>query len=334
MSATEIFGDFIAWSATTDPGQILVWNWKTSDVLLRLTPSADVSCFKFLDDSHLLVLDRTPCLCIYDFPQPEPEDHPITLVDCPCVLRLPPIHLGVMILKKKLHMQSTSSSSSSTAPMFRHDPDRKIVCVTLELKPRADQVRPNPNAEYYMFLFPVSALLSQFHRVQASVLSTRFKPRPVPWDKWGPACSRVLRTALVHAGVSGTKVVTVSHAGWDKTDKHPLYRLSVLDTNPFAVRARNRSAKRGVDPMEPEEERNDITIGRAFKGAIFSHLPYAVTLRRDIVLHLEEGANMRQMHGWHELLVFEDQWAFLYQERLPQATHSGFVSTGVYTFQI
>ena len=34
ISSTEIFGDLLAWSASTDPGQILVWNWKTGNVLL------------------------------------------------------------------------------------------------------------------------------------------------------------------------------------------------------------------------------------------------------------------------------------------------------------
>ncbi len=34
ISSTEIFGDLLAWSASTDPGQILVWNWKTGDTLL------------------------------------------------------------------------------------------------------------------------------------------------------------------------------------------------------------------------------------------------------------------------------------------------------------
>ncbi|KAI1794841.1 hypothetical protein LXA43DRAFT_88970 [Ganoderma leucocontextum] len=329
ISSTEIFGDLVAWSASTDPGRILVWNWKTGDVLLRLTPYADVSCFKFLDNSLFLVLfDKD--LRIYELHHPaSAEGHPITIADCPCVLRLPAFAPGaVFLLGKKLHMQS-SSSPSSTTPLFCHDPDLKIVCVTLRLRYIGDQDLADSEVENFMFLIPVATLLSHFHRVRSAAQADASAPREIPWDNWGPAGSRVFATAFLHVGVSGTKVIAVHQVGWDADGRHPRYRIFVLDINPFAVYSLDRSPK----PLEfPANSGEFITTCRAFQGPVRSELPCVVTLLVDITLKLEAGADPRHNSGWYDLVVFEDQWALLYLEHYQDPVR--FTSTGVYTFQI
>ncbi|KAI1785414.1 hypothetical protein LXA43DRAFT_1065940 [Ganoderma leucocontextum] len=362
-SATEIFGDLVAWSVSTNPGQILVWNWKTGDVLLRITPYAAKSCFKFLDESHLLVLFDQD-LRIYEFSPltsssgiQNPPVPPATIDNCPCVLRLPPFaHEAVRLLGLTLCLQSPSSGSL-IAPLFRHDPDLKIVCIALRLGSTAREDLLNPNFEQYMFLIPVSALLSQFQRARSSSAGLENAPLPhdIPWEHWGPPSSRVFKTASVpDPGVSGTKVTMSRRLGWESGRRRARFLLQVIDINPFAV-----DGGLGVDPpstaaapLANPGEGGCITDCRFFRGPIRSEIPYTMAAH-EVSLEVEAGADAQRNSGGHELVVFEDQWMFvgvvpsrlprvgaddvcyqLYMERSDPAGPTQFTSTGVHTLQI
>ena len=171
--------------------------------------------------------------------------------------------------------------------------------------------RGDSEVENFMFLIPTATLLSQFQRVHNVAQASKSGLRELPWEDWGPAGSRVLVTAFGEVAVSGTKVIAAPRIGWDPSGRHPRYRLFVLDTNPFAAYGLDCSSKPSEDPTEPDSEGGYITTCRSFQGPIRSELRCTATLLRDVTLNLEEGADARERCGWHDLVVFEDQWVLV-----------------------
>ncbi|KAM5542258.1 hypothetical protein V8D89_004131 [Ganoderma adspersum] len=338
----------------TNPGQILVWNWKTGDVLLRLTPYVPDSCFKFLDESHLLVLFDQD-VRIYDFPgqstsgiqDQDPPAAPLTIDDCPCVLRLPPFaHEAVHVLDPKLHMPSSPSTSSTVAPPpFRHDPARRVVCVAFSLLSTARVEPLDRPFEHYMFLAPASALLSHFHRVCGGSGDRENAPAPVPrgdvpWEEWGPPSCRVCRVPSLDprsTGVCGTKVVLSRRLGSDADadGRCAGMQVQVVDINPcVATRSNipNGASVLRTDADDPERDDVDIVKCRFFRGgSVRSELPYT-TATHEVCLELEDGAQRND--GRHELFVFEDQWTFLYVEPERDGAPTQFTATWVHWMEV
>ncbi len=312
----------------------------------KITPYAQKSCFKFLDDSHLLVLFDED-LCIYDFASPtsspdiqDPSAPPLPIEDCPCVLRMPPFaHNGIHSWDPKLCMQSSSSSSPTTAPLFSHDPALKIVCVTKRLLSTAREDILARAAEDYMFVISISALLSQFQRVR--MRDTAPVSNAVPWEHWGPPSCRVFKTSVDFnfVGVSGTKVVMSRELDWDSGGRRARVLLQVVDVNPFAVTRSGGRLSASVDPpsesgstptaSQPESrdqaqaasaplmadpgEGGCIANCRFFRGGVVrSEVPYTMAAH-EVELELEAGADadVERSDGRHELFVFEDQWVLV-----------------------
>lgn len=303
----------------------------------RITPYALNSCYRFLDESHLLVLFDQD-IRIYDFsPSPSPslgaqdQDQdppaaPLTIDDCPCILRLPPVaHEAVHSMDPKLFVpHSPSASPNSTPPPFHHNPALKVVCLAFSLISIARDEPLSHRVERYMFLFPASALLAEFQRVRGlSSASPTGTPHDVPWEDWGPRSCRVFRTATSSldsdcVGVSGTKVVLSRRLGWDEDGRRARMQLQVVDVNPGASvdppsipAAAAGGHVAGLLPLADPGEDGCIADCRLFRGGcVRSELPYTIATH-EVELELEDGVDARRDDGRFRMFVFEDQWMFV-----------------------
>ncbi|PIL33874.1 hypothetical protein GSI_03580 [Ganoderma sinense ZZ0214-1] len=219
----QIFGDVVAWSITDDGhSAVHVWNWKTSVLVWYHQSRARGSCCRVISPG-LVVLVTAQSLSVYQFDSSASVGHspqPASLGTALCVLELPRLNASRFAPYVRAYMQFPPSAAApvtrpdtSASVTFELDPIQTVLAVTLLQSTDVDpEFRLDPEdrtvSERYAIFVPLPTLF-KFARVRVSLNTRR---RTVPWARWGPAGTRIVRFQYIsHISVMGSRCAFMLH---------------------------------------------------------------------------------------------------------------------------
>ncbi|KAI0082257.1 hypothetical protein K474DRAFT_1703260 [Panus rudis PR-1116 ss-1] len=263
-------------SQVDNGGELLVWNWKTGDVVMAISGSTVMS-FAFLSEHHLLLVrvqTANVALVAVDLRTARTEMTSSDDMDFVCSFNLPSFKPDRVVVDAMIRSDPAPSwkpSDDLQVPFYTARKERLLVvpiCV----------VQDHNTISMFMLLTLSSVLLNH-------ISETEQARREVAWDDWGPSGSRVMSvppglSQIWVCYVYGTSILFPSRFmhGSER------YELNVLDFNQDAFRW--HLAQFAEDPEE-YDKRNPAKLmnqpmsmgsnGMLFGEAVLTNLPFRLT---------------------------------------------------------
>ncbi|KDQ64121.1 hypothetical protein JAAARDRAFT_187494 [Jaapia argillacea MUCL 33604] len=185
--------------------EIVLWNWKTSDVIRHFL-GYNIQNFVLVNEENILVPSNTSTIRLEFFSLAKPCPYPISIQNAPfdCVFHLPEMQPSATIdcfTVDISHPRTWTKHSTFHVPFFRNN-DNGLVAISVMSDVDA-------SVEHLVFFFSLSTLLRRISTLEAPELMHEFS-----WDGWGHE-TRIVHappshTAFCSSVVCGTKFLAVS----------------------------------------------------------------------------------------------------------------------------